>query len=126
MRHSEAGRTETQHNDSPAETRLDVSQSRQSQSPRMTEQSPVLSKVTRQACDYASVKVIDALIRRSGYGNREIDRLCDGTITYGRIETFAMALRLRCVCLSFCRRGDLDFAAHEDAHKYDGDEDDPA
>lgn len=77
---------ETQHNDSPAETRLDVSQSRQSQSPRMTEQSPVLSKVTRQACDYASVKVIDALIRRSGYGNREIDRLCDGTITYGRIR----------------------------------------
>lgn len=41
-------------------------------------------------------------------------------------ETFAMALRLLCVCLSFCRRGDLDFAAHEDGHKYDGDEDDPA
>mgnify|MGYP000706574438 CR=1 FL=1 len=50
---------ETQHNDSPAETRLDVSQSRQSQSPRMTEQSPVLQKITRQACDYASVKVIE-------------------------------------------------------------------
>ena len=77
----------------------------------MTEQSPVLSKVTRQACDYASVKVIDALIRRSGYGNREIDRLCDGTITYGRIRDI---------------RNGLDFAAHEDEHKYDGDEDDPA
>lgn len=37
-----------------------------------------------------------------------------------------MALRLLCVCLSLCRRGDLDFAAHEDGHKYDGDEDDPA
>lgn len=93
MRHGEAGRTETQHNDSPAETRLDVSQSRQSQSPRMTEQSPVLSKVTRQACDYASVKVIDALIRRSGYGNREIDRLCDGTITYGRIRDIRNGLK---------------------------------
>lgn len=37
-----------------------------------------------------------------------------------------MALRLLCVCLGFCRRGDLDFTAHEDEHKYDGDEDDPA
>lgn len=90
---------ETQHNDSPAETRLDVSQSRQSQSPRITEQSPVLSKVTRQACDYASVKVIDALIRRSGYGNREIDRLCDGTITYGRIRDIRNGLEAP-VCLS--------------------------
>lgn len=147
----------------------------------MTEQSPVLSKVTRQACDYASVKVIDALIRRSGYGNREIDRLCDGTITYGRIRDIRNGLKapvrlpeflLICeVCnadpiqtlrdiitearrmeleqqtatkkptgerlvvnkqarvaetLNKLRRGDLDFAAHEDEHKYDGDEDDPA
>lgn len=57
----------------------------------MTEQSPVLSKVTRQACDYASVKVIDALIRRSGYG--KIDRLCDGTITYGRIRDIRNGLK---------------------------------
>lgn len=28
--------------------------------------------------------------------------------------------------LNKLRRGDLDFAAHEDEHKYDGDEDDPA
>ena len=89
----------------------------------MTEQSPVLSKVTRQACDYASVKVIDALIRRSGYGNREIDRLCDGTITYGRIRDIRNGLKAP---VRLCRRGDLDFAAHEDEHKYDGDEDDPA
>ena len=102
MRHGEAGRTETQHNDSPAETRLDVSQSRQSQSPRMTEQSPVLSKVTQQACDYASVKVIDALIRRSGYGNVKSTVSAMERSHTNASETFAMALRLLCVCLSLC------------------------